>query len=637
MTIAARPDARSVSAADLLRLRWPLEPAMRSDGRAVAYVVSGPSGELDALAYDVLVDELDATGARPDGVWLVEGCRAPKWSPDGTALACVQAVGEPGLVVVGPAERTRSRVLVGTVVDFDWSPDGTRLAVLTTLAVLALIDVAGGARVELPVPDGARLVRWSTNGAELAVVGGTDGLDARPLVSTVALIDCATGATRELLTWNGPVRNTRWSPDGSALAVVGHDRGAAGWEQDGVWLVERDGAGRVELTAGHDLGFGRAVRGDDERALGPAPLEWSPDGASLLTTVVDGGRSRLGRIGLDGDLTDVVAGDRAVLEFAAARSDPAGPLAFTWSDPRHPGELSLLEGRDERQLTDVNAAWLGEVELASTVPVRAKDPDDPAAPVVEGWLTLPSGQPAPLVVQVHGGPHHPVGWRFSFDAQRLAALGFAVLRSNPRGSTGRGRDFAEALRANWGGPDLRDLLAVTEAAARHPGVDGGRAAIVGESYGGFIANWAAATTDRFTAAIAENGISEPLALALGPRGPNFWWVEFGASPHDDPDRYRARSAVARAHQVTTPLLLIHAEDDDNVLIGQSELMHRALTDRGRSVRFVTVPGEGHMVNVFGRPSRRLARTAAFDAFLFEHLHPDAGSLRPRGHPSGVTP
>ena len=332
----------------------------------------------------------------------------------------------------------------------------------------------------------------------------------------------------------------------------------------------------------------------------------------------------------------MIAGDRAVLEFAAATSCEARPLAFTWSDPWHPGELSVLVAGAEQQLTDVNAVWLGEVELAPTVATRANDPHDPAAPVVDGWLTLPAGPSAPLVVQVHGGPHYPVGWRFSFDAQRMAALGFAVLRCNPRGSTGRGHDFAAANRADWGGPDLRDVFALTEAAAGHPGVDGGRAAIVGESYGGFMANWVVATTDRFTAAIAENGVSDPLALALGPRGPNFWWIEFGASPHDDADRYRARSAAARADQITTPLLLIHAEDDDNVPIDQSELMHRALTERGRPVRFVTVPGEGHMANVFGRPSRRLARTAAFDAFLFEHLQPDAGALRPDRHPTGVT-
>lgn len=631
MTSADRTSGRPVVASDLLRLRWPLEPAMRSDGRAVAYVVSGPSAQLDALAYDVVIDELDDSGRRVGATRRVDGCRAPNWSPGGATLACVQVIGEPGVVVVGSPGYEPRRVFAGPVIDFDWSPTGSHLAVLTTHDTVVLVAATGDDQRTFGAPEGSRLVRWAPGGVELALVGGTDGLDERPLVSTVTLVDVATEKRQVWLAWSGPVRNAAWSPTERVLAVVGHDRGPAGWEHDGVWLARGSDEPAIKLTGGHDLGFGRAVRGDDERALGLAPLQWCGDGTSVLTTVVDGGRSRIVRVGLDGVVTDVVAGERAALEVAAAASSTT--LVFTWSDPSNPGELSALVEGVERPLTDINAAWLAEVALAPTVALNARDADDASAPEVDGWLTLPPEQPAepaPLVVQVHGGPHLPVGWRFSFDAQRLAALGFAVLRGNPRGSTGRGREFARAIEGDWGGPDLRDVLALTEAAAGRAGVDGSRAAIVGESYGGFMASWAVVTSDRFAAAIAENAIFDPLQLALGPRGPSFWWVEFAASAHDEPGRYRARSSAARAADVAAPLLLIHAEDDDNVLIGQSELMHQALVARGLPVRFVTVPGEGHMVNVFGRPSRRLARTAAFDAFLFEHLHPDR-------RPTGVTP
>ena len=614
MTLPGHDGGRPVVAADLLRVRWPLEPALRGDRRAVAYTVSGLDAESDALTYDVHLVTLDGAGRSVGASRRIDGCRAPRWAPTGTLLACAATVGEPGLVAVDPVAVTDStdaaarRIFAGRVVDFDWSPDGTRVAVLSPPAGLALIDVASGERQTWAVPSDARLVRWSPHRDTVAVVAGTDGLDGHPLVSTVTLVDPATGAASELLTWNGPVLNARWSPDGSVLAIVGHDRGAAGWEPEGVWLLARDGGAPTELTAGHDIWFGRVVRGDDERAFGAAPLAWSPDGSSVLTTIVDGGSSRVVSVDHDGRLTDVVAGERAVLEFAVAGAGPVPAFAFTWSDPSQPGELSLLDGGVDRQLTELNTAWRSEVELAPTVALRASDPDDPAAPTVEGWLTVPPSTSAPLVVQVHGGPHHPVGLRFSFDTQRLAALGFAVLRSNPRGSTGRGREFARAVQANWGGPDLRDVLALTGAAGAYDGVDGDRAAIVGESYGGFLVYWTVVTTGRYLAAIAENGISDPFTLAVGPRGPNFWWLEFGVEPRDDPGAYRSRSAAALADRVTTPLLLLHAEDDDNVPIGQSELMHRALTERGKPVRFVTVPGEGHMVNVFGRPSHRLRRT-----------------------------
>ncbi len=633
MTAAVSPARRPVSAEDLLRLRWPLEPALRSDGRAVAYVVSGLGEVSDALVYDVILEELDADGVPEGPSRRLEGCRTPKWSADGAVLACVRTTGVPGVVVVEASGCTTR--FVGPVVDFDVSPDGTHLAVISAPGVVAVVEVASGIRVERAGPDGATMVRWSPDGTALAVVGGTSGLDERPLVSTITRIELDGPGTHGWLTWDGPIRNVQWAPDGSALAVVGHNRGPAGWEPEGVWLLPTGSGAPYELTAGCDRWFGRAVRGDDERSLGRAPLEWSSDGGSVLTTVVDGGRSGLVRVGADGALSAVATGDRAILEVSVARSGVADVLAFTWSDPANPGELSLSSCGVERQLTHVNTAWLAEVALAPTVAVWARA--EPDAPSVDGWLTAGpgTGRPAPLVVQVHGGPHHPVGWRFSFDAQRLAALGLAVLRTNPRGSTGRGRAFAQAVAGDWGGPDLRDLLAAAEVAAGEPTVDEDRVAIVGESYGGFMAAWAVATTDRFAAAIAENAISDPLALASGPRGPNFWWIEFGASPQEDSERYRARSTLDCAARIVTPLLLIHAEDDENVLIEQSERLHRRLSSLGRPVWFERVPGEGHMVNVFGRPSRRLRRIAALDEFLLEHLRPDDGPLRPDVQPAGV--
>lgn len=134
-----------------------------------------------------------------------------------------------------------------------------------------------------------------------------------------------------------------------------------------------------------------------------------------------------------------------------------------------------------------------------------------------------------------------------------------------------------------------------------------------------MTNWAIATTDRFVAAIAENSITEPLALALGPRGPNFWWLEFDASPHDQPERFVDRSALSIADSIMTPLLLVHAEDDDNCLIDQSESLYATLAAQGKDVQMIRVPGEGHFVNVFGRLSSRLMRTAEIDRFLCRHL------------------
>jgi acylaminoacyl-peptidase len=266
------------------------------------------------------------------------------------------------------------------------------------------------------------------------------------------------------------------------------------------------------------------------------------------------------------------------------------------------------------------------VELAPTTPISVVASDGVE---VEGWLTVPIDRPqgAPLVLQVHGGPHYPVGERFSFDAQRLAAQGLAVLRANPRGSQGYGQAFADGNLGDWGGRDLLDLLELVEEAVRTADLDTERVAIIGESYGGYIALWAAATTQRFSAAVVESGIADFLSSAVGVIGRTFWYSEMAGAPWENPKPYLDRSAITRIDGVTAPVLLIHCEADTTCAITHAEGIHAALGALGRDVEFLRVPAEGHFFNVFGSLSRRLERTAALDAFLVEHLQPGTPSTK----------
>jgi dipeptidyl aminopeptidase/acylaminoacyl peptidase len=232
-----------------------------------------------------------------------------------------------------------------------------------------------------------------------------------------------------------------------------------------------------------------------------------------------------------------------------------------------------------------------------------------------------------LVLQVHGGPHYPVGERFSFDAQRLAAQGLALLRANPRGSQGYGQAFADGILGDWGGRDLLDLLELVEQAVRTADLDTERVAIIGESYGGYIALWAAATTQRFSAAVVESGIADFLSSAVGVIGRTFWYSEMAGAPWENPKPYLDRSAITRIDGVTAPVLLIHCEADTTCPITHAEGIHAALRALGRDVEFLRVPAEGHFFNVFGSLSRRLERTATLDAFLVEHLQPGTPSTK----------
>jgi dipeptidyl aminopeptidase/acylaminoacyl peptidase len=224
------------------------------------------------------------------------------------------------------------------------------------------------------------------------------------------------------------------------------------------------------------------------------------------------------------------------------------------------------------------------------------------------------------VVSVHGGPHYPAGWRFSLEGQRLAARGYAVLTANPAGSGGYGRRFATAIRGAWGTADWASLERVIECAATAPGIDPGRVAITGVSYGGYLSMRAVTRSARFSAAIAENGISNLLA-EWGAAGDDGAWLaaELGGPPWERPEAYVASSPLAAADRIRTPLLLIHAELDQNCPVSQSEQMFAALRSLGRDVELVLIRGEGHLMNLTGRPSRRLARAQAVDRWLDRYL------------------
>jgi dipeptidyl aminopeptidase/acylaminoacyl peptidase len=372
----------------------------------------------------------------------------------------------------------------------------------------------------------------------------------------------------------------------------------------------------MRLALDLDRSIGQLVRGDDERGIDAAPIEW--DGCRVRFLYADGGRSVLAAASLAGTSETLVDGDRAVLDFSSA----AGRTAIAWSDPVTPGAVSVIERGDETLLVDLNELWAADVQLVEPAPVSA--PTDRGR--VEGWLTLPpSDADVPLVVQIHGGPHYPIGYRFSFDSHRLAGSGMGLLRLNPTGSQGYGRKHA-SLVGEWGRQDLDDLIAIVDVALQTPGVDHKRVAAMGESYGGFLALLAAARTNMFSAVVAENAVSDFGSIAQGPSGPSFWHLEFAGTPADQPRRYEERSPITHVGTIAAPILLIHAEDDQTVPIEQSERLAKRLGESGKDVIFHRVPDEGHFVNVFGAPSRRIGRTRLLDRFLSSRLSLPVGRL-----------
>jgi dipeptidyl aminopeptidase/acylaminoacyl peptidase len=199
------------------------------------------------------------------------------------------------------------------------------------------------------------------------------------------------------------------------------------------------------------------------------------------------------------------------------------------------------------------------------------------------------------VVNVHGGPSSAWqnDWAGGLFTQMLASHGFAVLRANIRGSLGRGVAFADAVLGDMGGKDLEDLLAGIDELVRRELVDGTRVGICGWSYGGFMVAWAVSQTERFKAAVMGAGVCDYHSFHAQSNIPD-WDMRFlDANPLDQPEAYRARSAITFANRIATPTLILHGEKDPCVPVNQAYAFHRALVERDMPVELVVYPREGH--------------------------------------------
>ncbi len=599
---------------DLFALRWVDEPCVSSDGRRFAYSVSSLDRASDALQSAVVWD----SGSHPGS--------SPCWSTDGRHLALIEVEHTSGAMrlVCRDEVGQHVRALTATLADCRqprWSPDGKRIAFLAA-GQLRWVSVDGDASGL--VATAAAAFCWLADGSGLAW-GTPPQADGQSQLWRAML----TGNPEWLGAQRGPIAALASAPDGRALAWIGHDRWPAQGVNPGIWtLTFTPGATPVLLTAGFDRPVGLTTRADDARGLSTPPLAWlRVDGEDRIYFIhAEGGTSPLAWIGTDRRIHRVLAGSRSCLAFAAAPD--ARRLLAVVSDAVTPGEVveTDLEGGGERTLSSVTQSWCQSRRLSALEPLRLTASD--GVPL-DAWLMFPppgAGKaPYPLIVHVHGGPHYAIGHRFYFEFQRLAARGYAVLLGNPRGSQGYGEAFATQIRQAWGERDYADVIEMVDRALQHPAVDRERVAVTGVSYGGLMTHLLASRSPRFRAAVSENAVSDLATCHRDGNNPVFWEWEMGGSPAEQPERYEALSTARLGPRIRTPLLLVHAEEDRICPIEQSEDMAAAVAATGCPVELVRIPGEGHLMNLVGRPSRRLARARAVDRWFDRWLRGPAPS------------
>lgn len=650
---------------DIFRFKTLSDPQISPDGRRVAFVVTFADREQDAYRAQLYVAPTD--GGAP--VRWTNGPRKdsqPRWSPDGRYLAFVRELPDekPQLYLLRAdgGEAWKLTSLPNGVSQPVWSPDGRRIAFVSPTggdprpekerseaekhqphvvehlahkldgvgffddrrSHLFVVEIAGSD--ERP-PEPRQLTAgdwndhspcWSPDGRAIAFLSYRER-DRHDLLfaGDVWVVPAEGGAARRVTRSRGPVNQLAWSPDGRWIAYSGHEHGYRDFARTvHLFVVPADGGEPRNLTASLD----RPVIGP----LVPAAnlLAWSPDGRGVRFVAADRGNLTLFEADLEGGVTPLIAGERAVTGFTV--SADGGRIAFTAQDTARPNELFLADrsGREERPLTDLNGAFLTEVELP-----RARRFTYPGADgwPMDGWIIEPTGAragapPWPAVLEIHGGPHGHYGNLFYPTHQALAGAGYLVIFLNPRGSMGYGEAFTRACVADWGGKDFEDLMRGVDYAVEQGWADPERLAVTGYSYGGFMTTWVVGQTDRFKAAMAGACVSDQYSMwGTSDIGETFTQFELGGHfPHERPEVYLERSPVHHLHRCTTPLLLLHWEGDLRCPISQSEEVFTMLRALGKEALLVRYPGGFHTYWTHA-PSQRadaLARTNAWlDRFL----------------------
>ena len=486
-------------------------PAWSPDGRRLAFLrtpVRQPGADSAAPTTQVWLLTAKRTDARP---WqltrLPHGVRGLRWSPDSRTLALVAETGDERFVVGGqrPGVTPTARRITAT----DWRDDDASLA--GRRHHLFTVEVRRGARPE-QLTEGdfdAGEPAWSADGALIAFTTGVASdwnVDPRMRICAVPSMG---GAVRLLVDWQGDAHRPAFSPDGQWLAFAGVDHPDPPDESLlGLWVQRVDAGQRRCLTDGLD----RAVEGGAWADLAlaedaPGPLWLSS--TELVVLVGTNGRNLPYRARLDGESAEPLT-DPALRVVGSGLGISAGRIGFSAAVDGHASEVFALADGRLRPLTDNGSSWQRRVGRPELTELEIAGPGGP----IQVWLASPPNAgdaPLPTVIHFHGGPTGCWAPGGTMDSTLLTAHGYRVAMPNIRGSATHGSAWIAALGGRWGDVDAADALAVTDALIARRLSDSDRIGLLGLSYGGFLVQWLVGVSDRFAAAVTENGVANQLS------------------------------------------------------------------------------------------------------------------------------
>src|SRR5438094_6583035 len=585
--LLAQDASHKLSAMDEFQIQLPTDPQISPDGKRIVYVRRFADPMTDKRYSNLWIINTDGTDHRP----LTTGNRSdasPRWSPDGMRLAYLSdADGKQQLYVrwMDTGQTARITNLDQAPDAIAWSPDGKMLS------FSSLVLGQGSQIADLPAPpSGAkwadppaaynRLV-YRFNGAgylkpgfmQIFVVdseggaprqvsngnfpnGGYESGPARPswtpdvkylIVSVnrqpesdheyfddeVYEFSVADGSLRPLTNRKGPDNSPTVSPDGKLIAYTGYDDRYQGHQTTKLYLMNRDG------TNSHSL--------SDKLDRDIQDPQWAPDNSGVYFRYDDQGDSKLGFYPVAGGVSKKIAEHLASTLGAGGSGtfslSGTGVIALTYGRPDNPGDIAISNMGAMKVLTSLNQELLTQNKPGHVEEISFESSKDNRK--IQGWIVHPPdfdpSKKYPLVLEIHGSPFADYGYRFDFENQVWASMGYVVLYTNPRGSTSYGEEFANLIHHAYPGDDFDDLNSGVDAVIAKGYIDTNNLYVTGGSGGGVLTAWTIEHTDRFRAAASLYPVINWYSFVLTSDIP---WVAqywFPGNPWDHTEQYMQRS------------------------------------------------------------------------------------------------
>ncbi|MCS7082119.1 MAG: S9 family peptidase [Bacteroidetes bacterium] len=616
------------------------DPQISPDGQQILFTRQWIDKVNDRRVSDLWIMNADGSKQR----FLVRGSN-PRWSPDGTRIAYL-AQGEPRgtqlFVRYMDAEGATLQVtrLDRTPANVTWSPDGRYLA------FTMLVPKRNNWPIRLPArPEGARWTEEPRIVEELVyrrdgigflepgythifVVPATGGTprqitsgdwnhgqggiswtpDGKEILfsslrepeaeyawreSEIYAVNVETGAIRQLTRRKGPDYNPVVSPNGRYVAYLGYDWTDDTWIDARLYVMDIDGGNVRDLTSALDRT--------------PQNLQWAPDNSGIYFTVDDRGTRNLYFVSLRGEIRQITRGNHML---TVTDMHPSGWFVGVYTSYHRPPDVVRFELRrpEPQFLTAVNEDILQGVKLGEVEEIWYTSTDNLR---IQGWIIKPPDfdptKKYPLILVIHGGPHAMYSVAFNFAWQLHAAEGYVVLYTNPRGSTGYGSAFGNAIKYNYPGKDYDDLMRGVDEVIRRGYIDEQNLFVYGGSGGGVLTAWIIGHTDRFAAAAVLYPVTNWLSF-VGTTDGVSWYRNFQKLPWEDPSEHLRRSPLMYVGNVKTPTLLMTGVNDLRTPIAQTEEYYQALKLRKVPTAMIRFNDEFHGTG--SRPSNWL-RTQAY--------------------------